>query len=67
MEDSGTIKVSELPKEYQPFHEDVDIEGRLPQEHANRKTATEVKKTVIHTLSKKLFRKDLEITTSMNT
>lgn len=36
MEDSGTIKVSELPKEYQPFHEDVDIEGRLPQEPANQ-------------------------------
>ena len=36
MEESGNIKISELPKEYEPFHEDVDIESRLPQEHANQ-------------------------------
>ena len=33
-EDSGNIQLSEIPKEYEPFHEELDIEGRLPQEHA---------------------------------
>ena len=59
MEESGNIKISELPKEYEPFHEDVDIEGRLPQKHANQHedSITQVKKTVIHTLSKNFSEK----------
>ena len=36
MEDSGNIKISELPTKYEPFHENVDIEGQLPQAHANQ-------------------------------
>ena len=44
MEDSGNIKISELPKKYEPFHEDVDIESRLPQKHANQNEDTTVRK-----------------------